>query len=744
MSTVLDDPTAESLAYLETLPEDHGIPHPLATEIRYAVIPLPAKAFNGFEWRDCVVMAFDHLTEKWKVRFRPFDGWLLDRKGDDDTSGASMGSGASAALDPDDEIIRDDIFVSRADPREVTEKEAWLHRIHIMFLAEDPVQFGHRVARAYLERYQAALKLKLNLYVDCMPTEEVASQMPQSQIKRIMDKAGLETKQFKGLQGSASVGKLVGELALDYARTMNFLVFINEFQSKLAKVAIAPYDFAGYSKSFGFASFLTKLEVIRTLAKVRIECDKLANTNLFATNITKTVKIDEFEQMQVQALQNVKGSLKDGWINVLKNIIKNGFRDVGKGWYNMQESNLEVYKISKLRKFMTAINFIMQDSLRFLVLNSLQEYVKLIKSITSQKVTINSTLDVKVVDPSGKDVRKPLFMIDLVFKAGRLQYTTDLALFESVLVNIFEKAINTPENLPQLEPLVLDQMFWAAKPTLQTVHVKEAAVRRCRQNLINAIRDGIAPLEQYLTFFSRHLKLLNLDITQFAVQYEAENHTVEGMEQDIVKYTLEWESIDKETPSHISLGLFWVNCESLRSAMRKDLSKIILELLSKRTARLATSISQAFSQIQTRLKERPTKIEELIELREYIKTVPDSCREQSKRIQEMLHNYEVLEKYRFECSNEDVRARWTAFGWPLRIDELMATTEAALIADEAVFSRNLATDQEIFKDRIHTLTSLITDFSKYADLSRVGEIVGEVNKIVNELKEAQNLATLFN
>ena len=433
----------------------------------------------------------------------------------------------------------------------------------------------------------------------------------------------------------------------------------------------------------------------------------------------------------------------------MKNIIRNGFKEVGKGWYNMQESNLEVYKISKLRKFMTSVNFIMQDSLRFLVVNSVHDFTKMIKAITTQKVVISGTNDVKIFDLNGKTgddsaVRKPLFVIDLVFKSGRLQYNTDISLFESIIMSVFEKAMYVPESLPQLEPLVLDQMFWAAKPSLETVNSKEPVINKARRALQNAVRAGLAPLATYITQYEKHIKLLNLDIAQFAIDYEAENRNVEEMELDIQRYNAEWETLDKDIPSHISLGLFWVGCESVRVALRKDLSKVILELLSKRTARLASSIFQTFTQVQGRLKERPTKIEELIELRDYIKTIPEVSRAQSLKIQEMLHNYEILEKHRFECSNEDVRAKWNVFGLPLRVEELLIAAETNLATDEVTFSRNLAMDQEVFKDRIHTLTTNINEFSKHTDLTRITEIVAEVNKITNELKEVQSLSSLFN
>ncbi|KAH6567387.1 hypothetical protein BASA60_009078 [Batrachochytrium salamandrivorans] len=714
MSAISDDPTPGARSQSTYMSHERGLLCANAPSIRYAVLPLPARGFNGVDWSDCVAIAFDQTSRKWRVKWQTCDGGVFDFKAT---------NGASGTIHPEEKAIQDSFEQQTGSPYSKDEREEWIDRINLMFLAENPVLFSKRVANAYYERYQMTLKLKLGLYVDCMPIDETHTDSLTAQMNRIMETAGIETKRFKNMQGTLIVDNLVKEYLLDYSRTMNHLVFENEITtpggylnyplieypisnfimtgSGYEKESFPIYDYQESKRSFEFASFLKKVEAIRTLANVRLECDRLANTNLFATNITKTVKIDEFEQLQTQSLQNVKGGLKDGWINILKNMIKTGFKDVGKGWYNIQESNIEVYKISKLKKFMTTANFIMEDSLRSLVLNSLQEYTHLIQSIACQTVIIKATNNVTVVASRGKEPKRPLFMIDLIFKAGRLQYNIDFNAFESSLMTIFDKAISIPENLPQLEPLVLDRIFWASKPTVQTVHYKESS-------------------------------------------YESEDKTVDEMEQDIEKYTAEWKALDKEIPNHMSLGLFWVNCESLRSAMRKDLSKVILEILGKRTLKLAISISQAFGQDQIRLREKPTNIEDLIELRNYLKKVPDTSQQQNLRIQEMLRNYDVLERHRFECSNEDVRARWMAYGWTKRIEDLLYETELSLAAEESVFYKNLIADQEIFKDRIYTLTAAIFDLSKLSDLSRINEIVTEVNRISTELKEAQELTVLFN
>ena len=52
--------------------------------------------------------------------------------------------------------------------------------------------------------------------------------------------------------------------------------------------------------------------------------------------------------------------LRDSWLNTLRTAIRSSLLDVGKGWFNMEERNWEVYQISKLAKFMQLVKFAMQ------------------------------------------------------------------------------------------------------------------------------------------------------------------------------------------------------------------------------------------------------------------------------------------------------------------------------------------------------------------------------------------------
>ena len=72
----------------------------------------------------------------------------------------------------------------------------------------------------------------------------------------------------------------------------------------------------------------------------------------------------------------VAGYLKETWVVTLKNAITNTFKDTGKGWFNVYKQSHEIHDFSKMKKFLMMTKFMMEDSLRFLVEDSLMKCVR--------------------------------------------------------------------------------------------------------------------------------------------------------------------------------------------------------------------------------------------------------------------------------------------------------------------------------------------------------------------------------
>lgn len=172
----------------------------------------------------------------------------------------------------------------------------------------------------------------------------------------------------------------------------------------------------------------------------------------------------------------------------LKSGIKSTLKDVGKGWFNLHETRMELYEVSKLKKFMNAVKFLLEDALRFLVEDSLESYCNFIEVSASSIVTIVSTSDVRVVKTL--DTRKfPLFAVDLGVIDNKICYTTALGGFEEKLNNIIKQALGMLQNFPSIEREIMENLMWTHTPVLASVHHLEEGVINIQTRISKAISN---------------------------------------------------------------------------------------------------------------------------------------------------------------------------------------------------------------------------------------------------------------
>ena len=70
---------------------------------------------------------------------------------------------------------------------------------------------------------------------------------------------------------------------------------------------------------FSFLSLLTRAEVIHAMTKVRAECNRVATMCLFQIPITKSMRLEEFEQTQSQASSQVSSGV---FVVLVKQLIR--------------------------------------------------------------------------------------------------------------------------------------------------------------------------------------------------------------------------------------------------------------------------------------------------------------------------------------------------------------------------------------------------------------------------------------
>lgn len=699
-----------------------------------------------------------------------------------------------------------------------------LHRIHIYFEAESPFDYVKRVVFAHAMRRRLESSIRYSLYVDHMPTDGVQP-LDSEQVNRILLLA-LNTKKLK--QNALDTTSLLNEVNIDYGRTMNKIIFdvnlkdpnqaalrqqlqiaTEEDQASgddavdaatglinvstafgssgvlgssssyqyLGVVRVPFHDFPKHFSNFCFHSFYTKLEAITALVKVNSECLRLQKLSVFNTSISKSVRLEEFEQLQNSSMVQLSSFLKDKWILSLKNCIKNSLREVGKGWLNLHEKNREVYQFSKLKKFMKMVEFCMEDSLRFLIEDSLHNYQNFINTATKYKVTVTDTNEVKVVttataaetihvaapsaashsseeeksagaDGEGRARDFALFNVDLVLKDGVIQYTTSPSMFQTVPLTIFDKALVTLHDIPQLETHVMEHLFWYGNESkLVSVQREEPHVTVIYESIAAQLSAAVAPMQEYIDKFKKYDDFLALNIDAYVTEFASLDNDLNDIRKEISDQIALKDRLESEIPKSVWLGLVTVNCEDVRRKLSMKCAEIIqkeLDYFAKLTKTRCEELTKNFKKIEGELKKQPADIQELTKLKEYMATVPLTVSTYRDPIGEAMDSFDVLDQFNYRLPKDLFKLKWQTFGWPKSIQDMMDLKELALTGEKHTFLQEMRTSQEEFMVELLEVEKRVNTFGQYSDIDNVNKIAEKCVKIHEKLEDLQTRARNFN
>lgn len=102
--------------------------------------------------------------------------------------------------------------------------------------------------------------------------------------------------------------------------------------------------------------------MVKALQDIRVKCNEVLQMSLFDVKTKRRLVLDEFKSKQESNITQMLYHLKGAWIEDLIKVIKNNFSMVGKGWFNMQETSKITYDFGKLKRFLTVVRLMMQDT----------------------------------------------------------------------------------------------------------------------------------------------------------------------------------------------------------------------------------------------------------------------------------------------------------------------------------------------------------------------------------------------
>lgn len=312
---------------------------------------------------------------------------------------------------------------------ENTKEKTRLHRIYILFDEEDPRAFSRRFKDAYSARIHADALIKYNYYIENMPTHQIP-EIDNYQVNRILSMTQ-NTKSLRG-KSSSDTTTLLNEINVDFAKTMNNIIFDKHLNDKgtelitgqlklpekppkketayfgMISIPVPDMDYPEKFLMFSCNTLQVNDEVIRAQQEIRKECNDVACKDIYNLSLTKTMKVEEFIQIQASSISQNSYYLKETWVNKIKEIIKTNFADSASGEkpsYNLLETNYDVYQRSKLKRFLTQTKFIMQDTLLDMTKKSVQRYVDSIISFLPHECTVIDSNTVENVFQTAEERR---------------------------------------------------------------------------------------------------------------------------------------------------------------------------------------------------------------------------------------------------------------------------------------------------------------------------------------------------
>ena len=519
----------------------------------------------------------------------------------------------------------------------------------------------------------------------------------------------------------------------------------------------AGYSYAAQASEFTFRTALTKPEVIECTRRIVNECVKCAKVPLFATTFSKPQRVDEFETAQKLTLNNASVAIKEQWTGSVKDAFFDCFGKVGKGWYNIKETDRAAYDFGKMKKYQNMIRMRMEDTLRFLVDDAVASFTAFIHATCSAELSVNATND---VEPGPAP---PLFALELQNivsedaanpKLG-FEYSTPLDDIKKTVIETFENAVTSVYGIPFIEPDVITEITWTFIPSMTTVNLAEPHVKRAQESVAADVTVAIDALKRYLKLYDQFKPLQKIKVESYVEELNVRKEKLDEDDSMLAEYQKEIKihedhllHIETTLPDAIDVGPFRVNASRVKTALadkRRALIEEVKTLIAAYPREICVDVIARYAEINSRLEVGTEDPEGVGALRDLIDSIPKLVYDLTTTLSEAYAYWGALDDARVPLSDDDVRKKAEAQFWPTKLTYTIASTKEELARDEKTYRQTQEVEQDDFKVKLKSMEEeTIARLPDYVDMNNTEAYAERMAEIDGELKKAQEQANLFN
>jgi dynein heavy chain len=392
----------------------------------------------------------------------------------------------------------------------------------------------------------------------------------------------------------------------------------------------------------------------------------------------------------------------------------------------------------------------MEEALRVLTRRSIEAYTAMVDEIAAFSVEIVSTYvanvsytpphpppptSLKHVPSNSQPVAQdPFFVLDLKIVGGMVNYTTPPEQFALEPIDLFDAALLSVADIPKLDSLLITKLFLGrhGNNMLTSTTIADPQVAARRERMVEQMQHATKPLQTYLRLFDQYVEFLNTDVSEYVRSYEERNFSLAEDQVEINKLLDARAQIEDHIPSEINLGLYVVRCSRVKWELQKkydSLIRMIMCLIAQKAAETSKNVAIKFAGVHQKLQADPSNIEEVVEMEDLIKEIPRQTAEILQELEDMKAQFDVLDEYAYQMSDEQSNDKWNAYGWPKKIEQTVEKIEAAMLAKRESYQSEQEQEQEDFIKSLDRIEAIVGNFHQHNDVKNLAEIASQARQV---------------
>lgn len=461
-----------------------------------------------------------------------------------------------------------------------------------------------------------------------------------------------------------------------------------------------------------------------------------------------------------------------------------------------------------IKSFLDRMNYMMSHLLKTIITRNYTNYAELVEDLCSCQITVKDIKNIHVVVPEGciykRQVLPPLFLIAFRIAAedhclnqedidknkqeianwmktkeaengekcpvkliqpvmGKVfEYSIPLNDFKEMMVKGFRLIIQDFLDIPHVQKFVLEKIYFPNPRFIDSIVMELPEVQLALQRVEKAMDKAILPLSTYLTFFKKYETFVNINNQQYIssrIQIQTKDPESQEVELPVSmnltqvislinEHYNNIQEIEESLPiTPIECGLFLVDVVSVRNLLLEKHRTIIRAILSTHAEyceQITAYLDEEFKKILKKILQKPENIEQLVELEEYMSSLPNILTALQNCINDMMSYFNILETFKYKMDMDSGLLRWSIFGFPNKIVQKCTEVNESNAAIKRRFRDEMMGEQANFLKVLHDLDHQVNHLEQLHDLNDVNINAIKVSEVEQRLQQAQQKVKLYN